>query len=639
MKKKSILLLSIFVFALLFILPAYAAPKLSRKTLSISVGNCYVLRLKGNGTGQAVKWTTTNKKSVKISYSTYNRAVIKAIKAGTANITAKIGKKKLTCKITILKKVTMPKTLTLTVGDKFIFNAGKKAAWKLSKKIAKISISAKGKKATVTAKKSGLTKLTIKTEKKTYTCSIHIIPKTGATAADIKEAKEIREAKKKADKEAKNKTEAETKPITGIQMDNASISLTQGESKQLSVTILPSDAKEDKTVTWSSNNELVATVTKTGKVNAVGAGIARITATVGTRWKAKCIVTVQEAEQVGTIYGFRDDSYSNYSTCKMETNGKMTDNGETVYKTVFLTNGNERWLDAHVTFEMEDVTPVVIRNIMSDMNIASKQPEMKVSSGADEVAFDNRYGFTIVEPFDEAGPGGSSVSPEGAKVIQVTAGPATRVIKVLAKEEGKVLDFIYLTVESYNYSSETYNAYDLALYKAVRQKAETKLWNGSMTKLEKLQAISEYINATCHYPGSAATGKETNPAFWNRFNVDGRFLYYSLDDVIMNRILDFQGFEISCVAADIIEKVAVEDLGLKYLYDSETDTVADGEGVWIGIGSHSSAPYNGAHETLWYKDAAGVTTAIDTQGMDYSSGSSYVTCEAHHCREKLISLK
>ena len=61
----------------------------------------------------------------------------------------------------------------------------------------------------------------------------------------------------------------------------------------LTATVKPDDAT-DKTVTWTSSNPAVATVDETGKVHAVAAGEATITAQAGDK-TATCVVTVTDA--------------------------------------------------------------------------------------------------------------------------------------------------------------------------------------------------------------------------------------------------------------------------------------------------------------------------------------------------------
>lgn len=82
------------------------------KTVTVTAGKTVKLNLK-KGKGKT-KWTTSNKKIATVN----KKGVVKGIKAGTAKITAKVGKKKYTCKI-VVKKAKIKKA-----------NAVKKAAAK-----------------------------------------------------------------------------------------------------------------------------------------------------------------------------------------------------------------------------------------------------------------------------------------------------------------------------------------------------------------------------------------------------------------------------------------------------------------------------------------------------------------------------
>ncbi|MCD8388676.1 MAG: Ig-like domain-containing protein, partial [Oscillospiraceae bacterium] len=77
--------------------------------------------------------------------------------------------------------------------------------------------------------------------------------------------------------------------VSSVTLDQTEAALTVGESLTLTATVEPEDAT-DPTVTWTSDNESVATVTG-GVVTAVAAGTATITATAGD-CSAKCTVTV-----------------------------------------------------------------------------------------------------------------------------------------------------------------------------------------------------------------------------------------------------------------------------------------------------------------------------------------------------------
>ncbi len=82
---------------------------------------------------------------------------------------------------------------------------------------------------------------------------------------------------------------------TGVTLNQTAASLNIGETVQLTATVSPSTAT-DKTVTWSSSNNSVATVSANGLVTAHAAGAATITVTTNSGGKtASCTVTVTAA--------------------------------------------------------------------------------------------------------------------------------------------------------------------------------------------------------------------------------------------------------------------------------------------------------------------------------------------------------
>lgn len=85
--------------------------------------------------------------------------------------------------------------------------------------------------------------------------------------------------------------------VTNVTLNHNSIALKSGQEVKLTATITPDNAT-DKSVTWSSSNPSVATVSSNGTVTAVAAGIAVITcmANDGSGVTATCEVTVTDPE-------------------------------------------------------------------------------------------------------------------------------------------------------------------------------------------------------------------------------------------------------------------------------------------------------------------------------------------------------
>ncbi|MBO6306945.1 MAG: Ig domain-containing protein, partial [Paludibacteraceae bacterium] len=81
-----------------------------------------------------------------------------------------------------------------------------------------------------------------------------------------------------------------TVSVTDVTLDKTTASIEVGKTVTLTATVEPDNAT-DKTVTWTSSAESVATVDGNGKVTAVKAGTATITAKAGDK-TATCTVTV-----------------------------------------------------------------------------------------------------------------------------------------------------------------------------------------------------------------------------------------------------------------------------------------------------------------------------------------------------------
>lgn len=84
---------------------------------------------------------------------------------------------------------------------------------------------------------------------------------------------------------------AKTVAVTSVAVSSKTLNLEVGQTGTLTATVTPDNAT-DKTVTWTSSNDKVATVVD-GTVAAVGEGTATITATAANGKKDTCKVTVK----------------------------------------------------------------------------------------------------------------------------------------------------------------------------------------------------------------------------------------------------------------------------------------------------------------------------------------------------------
>ena len=193
---------------------------------------------------------------------------MKAVKAGTATITAKAGDKSAKCTVTVLPSfiavtsVTLDKTtLGLVEGDQAVLtatvspdNATEPAVtWTTSN--ASVATVEDG---MVTAVKAGTAVITAKAGDKSAKCTVTV------TAAFV--------------------------PVTSVTLNKTTLEMTEGDEATLTATVKPDNAT-DKTVTWTSSDATVATVTD-GKVKALKAGSVTITATAGEK-SATCAITVK----------------------------------------------------------------------------------------------------------------------------------------------------------------------------------------------------------------------------------------------------------------------------------------------------------------------------------------------------------
>lgn len=336
------------------------------------------------------------------------------------------------------------------------------------------------------------------------------------------------------------------------------------------------------------------------------------------------VSVVENPERPATYFGDVSSSREYY----IEKDGELSDSGICSISFEIPTNGGVNWVKRNFGIKVEDVTPNAYRQVFTKLEY-----DTEVLFRTDYRA---RYGYKRGFPSDA----------QAIMVVNIKAYPGVQAIKLTEKngktfgnEESTKLKKFYLFPNETYYTSDSvekyYEFYD-TLYRQVRERVEKKIWTSDMDNLDKLYALAHYIKNTTHYPGEIIS-KKNNPTFWKDWAVDDiQLMYYMCDRPRLNSIMKLQGGITTCVAANVLSKAAQEDLGLPYLYDKETDTVRDGEGVWIGIGKYSSAPENPNHESLLYKSKNGNKYYIDAQGMFAAEGS--YDCAVHGCHKHIVDI-
>lgn len=221
-----------------------------------------------NATDKSITWISSNNNIVEVN----NNGKIVAKNVGSATVTAiSSNGLKASCTITVKEKAIEPSSIklnktsiTLDIGKSTTLVAtieptnatNKTIKWKSSdNSVVEVN---NGK---VTAKKAGEASITATTSNgKTATCIVKV-------------------------------NKAQTQEVTGITLKQKDHTINVGESLQLVATIEPSNAA-NKTISWSSSNDKVATVSKSGVVKGINAGKVTITAKTNNNKTATCIIRV-----------------------------------------------------------------------------------------------------------------------------------------------------------------------------------------------------------------------------------------------------------------------------------------------------------------------------------------------------------
>ena len=226
-----------------------------------------------NASNKAVSWKSSDTSVATVD----SNGKVTAVALGSATITAttKDGSgKSADCTVTVTKKVQLVTGITLDKNS-LSLKTGETAT--LAATVSPSNASNKG----LTWKSSDTAVATVDVSGKV----IAVAPGTATITITAKDGSE----------KSNSCTVTVTQPVTGITLNQTSLSLKTGGSATLTATVSPSNAS-NKGLTWKSSDTSVATVDSNGKITAVAVGSATITVTTkdGSGKSNSCTVTVTQ---------------------------------------------------------------------------------------------------------------------------------------------------------------------------------------------------------------------------------------------------------------------------------------------------------------------------------------------------------
>lgn len=251
-----------------------------------------------NASNQNCDWITEDE-----TIATVEDGIVTAVGVGETTITVETKNGKFTASCTVT--VTAPILATSVTLSETTLSLEEGATQKLTATVApedvtddtvtwtssNEEIATVAEDGTVTAVKAGTAKITATTANGIVaSCDLTVMAKKSDVPEEPKNPEEPKdpenpeEPKDPADKPV-------TVAVTGITLATTAVELEVGKTSALAATVTPDNAT-DKTVTWTSSDEKVATVVN-GTVTAVAPGKATITAKAGDK-TATCEVTVKE---------------------------------------------------------------------------------------------------------------------------------------------------------------------------------------------------------------------------------------------------------------------------------------------------------------------------------------------------------
>lgn len=258
------------------ICPAFNSSLLLAENISIVKGTTYnlsdVTDFGEKECGKDIVFESSDNKIIKVN----NKGDIQGVNPGKAILTLKKGARSFSVNVEVTKEYVDMKSYTVTP-NKLQLNPGDNTRLRINYTPSNATSSG----IILVSSDETIAKISdggLVTAVGTGTATITVRPINGGVSQEIKVIV--------SDKASSGNTE-----VTEMKLDKTSIVLTQGDSEKVMATVTPDNAK-NKTITWTSSDESIATVTNKGVIFAKKEGTADITASTNNNISRTIKVTV-----------------------------------------------------------------------------------------------------------------------------------------------------------------------------------------------------------------------------------------------------------------------------------------------------------------------------------------------------------
>ena len=395
-------------------------------------------------------------------------------------------------------------------------------------------------------------------------------------------------------------------PVSVIEFDVDEISLALGTTTAIMATVGPDNAT-DKTLTWTSSDETVATVSEEGVVTAVALGTATITATSGDV-SATCVVTVEPVMASAVVLSETAKELTIGDTFTLTA---TVDPENTTDKTLVWTSSDEEVatvVDGVVTAVAEGTATITVAcGDATATCVVTVEPVMASAVVLDETAMELSIGdtFTLtatVEPENTTDKtlvwtssdeevatvvdGVVTAVAEGTATITVTCGDASATCEVTVKAVPATSITLNMTEATLDNIGDTVtltatvgpaNATDkTVVWTSSDEKVATVSEEGVVTAIAEgtatITATCGEVSATCKIKSldrsSVESIGDSNPANWIKVKNGGVEICFNNPEATEIFVIDLDG--------KIISRKSVNG-GVDYIESVDSNTYVPGE--------------------------------------------------------------